>query len=573
LIAIIGIVVLSRRVPQTIGLSFNPTIGLFTMTSTPKLTRQLLVNCALGALVIVVSIVSLRPLHSGRAYSETSSTQPGKTASSEASNSGTDSSQPPAALAQAIDSVIDQSDLASARWGVSVISLTTGKEVYGRNARQLFIPASNMKIYTTGVALDLLGADFRWRTSAYAATQPDATGTISGDLILYGRGAPDLVTQARKEDDSSLARLADDLFQRGIRQVRGNVIGDESYFRGETVGDGWPWTDLQWYFGAEASALSVNDNEVQVSVLPPAKANATPEVRVNDAGNYVVVQNSLRMVERGERMTVGIARGLSDNQVRVWGEFPAGGRAFGARLSVHNPSLWTAKLFIKALRARGIEVQGTAQTRDARVAPKDRFDPSTSTELAFVSSKPLGEIVKETNKASINLYAELILRTLGRERGNLVPPATAPAGSERGDDEAGLEVIRLWLSRARIPTDGMALHDGSGLSRLNLVTPESISRILLSFSKTATAPVFRASLPISGKDGTLGGRLGKVGDRVIAKTGSLTYTTALSGYITSAGGEVLAFSILCNDQTSRASTARVIDQIVSLLAGDPATKS
>ena len=131
-----------------------------------------------------------------------------------------------------------------------------------------------MKIYTTGVALDLLGADYRWRTSAYAKAQPDATGTISGDLILYGRGAPDLVAQARKDsNDGSLARLADDLYQRGIRQVRGNVIGDESYFRGETLGDGWPWTDLQWYFGAEASALSVNDNEIELSILPPAKTD------------------------------------------------------------------------------------------------------------------------------------------------------------------------------------------------------------------------------------------------------------------------------------------------------------
>jgi len=144
-----------------------------------------------------------------------------------------------------------------------------------------------------------------------------------------------------------------------------------------------------------------------------------------------------------------------------------------------------------------------------------------------------------------------------------------PVGRERGDDEVGLEVIRLWLSRAGVSTAGMALHDGSGLSRLNLVTPESISRLLVSLSKTTAGPVFRASLPISGRDGTLKGRLEKLSDRVVAKTGSLTYTTSLSGYVTAAGGEVLAFSILCNDQTARASTIRVIDQIVSLLAADP----
>lgn len=543
------------------------------MSRTPKFTRQLLVNCALGVLLVVVSIVSLRPLHTGRAFSETGNKQSNSAASSRVFKSTTDSKQSPASLSQSIDSAIDQSEFASARWGVSVISLTSGREVYGRNAGQLFIPASNMKIYTTGVALDLLGPDYRWRTSAYAKTQPDATGTISGDLILYGRGAPDLVAQAKKDSsDGSLARLADDLYQLGIRQIRGNVIGDESYFRGEALGDGWPWTDLQWYFGAEASALSVNDNEIELRILPPVKPDAPPQVNVNDADNYLSIQNSLTVVKRGERMTIGINRGLSDNKVRVWGEFPLGGRGFGARLSVHNPSLWAARLFLKALQDRDIKVQGTAQTRDARVPPNERLDPSASIELAFVSSKPLSEIVKDTNKASINLYAELLLRTLGRERGNLVS-IPEPVGRERGDDEAGLEVIRLWLSRTGISTAGMALHDGSGLSRLNLVTPESISRLLASLSKTAAGPVFRASLPIAGRDGTLGERLGKVGDRLVAKTGSLTYTTSLSGYVTAAGGEVLAFSILCNDQTARASTTRVIDQIVSILAADPATKS
>jgi D-alanyl-D-alanine carboxypeptidase/D-alanyl-D-alanine-endopeptidase (penicillin-binding protein 4) len=145
-----------------------------------------------------------------------------------------------------------------------------------------------------------------------------------------------------------------------------------------------------------------------------------------------------------------------------------------------------------------------------------------------------------------------------------------PAGRERGDDEAGLEVIRLWLSRAGISTAGLALHDGSGLSRLNLVTPESLARVLISLSKTGAGPVFQESLPISGRDGTLGGRLGKVGNRVAAKTGSLIYTTSLSGYVTGAEGEMLAFSILCNDQTARANATRIIDQIVSVLAGEPA---
>jgi D-alanyl-D-alanine carboxypeptidase len=137
-------------------------------------------------------------------------------------------------LGKVIDQAIDESEIAEARWGIAVVSLRDGHTIYGRNSDKLFTPASNMKIYTTAVALDLLGADHEWRTSVYANAEPDAAGVIAGDLVLYGRGAPDLVAQTRNNNDNSLARLADDLYNRGVRRVRGNVIGDESYFRGHS---------------------------------------------------------------------------------------------------------------------------------------------------------------------------------------------------------------------------------------------------------------------------------------------------------------------------------------------------
>ena len=142
-------------------------------------------------------------------------------------------------------------------------------------------------------------------------------------------------------------------------------------------------------------------------------------------------------------------------------------------------------------------------------------------------------------------------------------------GRERGDDEAGLAVIRVWLARAGVATSQIALHDGSGLSRLDLVTPESSARLLLAISKTASASVFKDSLPISGRDGTLGGRLKTIIDRVSAKTGSLTYDNSLSGYLTTGKGEHLAFSIMCNDQIGRRNSTELMDQIVALLASFP----
>ncbi len=534
------------------------------MNSNSKMSGSSLAKSALILLLAILGLFFLRPLITGNAKDNASKERP-KVLSANPIRSGASETDE---LAYRINNAIETSEFAAARWGIKVVSMSNGKTLYQRDADKLFIPASNMKVYTTGVALDLLGADFRWRTSVYARAQPDPSGTVRGDLILYGRGAPDLVTRSQDDSIGSLAKLADGLYGRGIRRIDGNIVGDESFFRGDSLGDGWQWTDMQWYFGAEASALSVNENQIDVNLVPPSKSAEPPTARTSDAENYVTVENRMVAGKPGARPTIGVHRNLSDNNIQVWGEFAPGSKGFGARLSVHNPAMWAAKMFLKELKTRGIVVSGQAQARDSRHPQIQRLDPAQAVGLAEVTSAPLSEIVRKTNKESNNLYAELILRTLGRERGEMLGPSVQN-GRERGDDEAGLAVIRLWLSRAGVPTDRIALHDGSGLSRLNLVTPESTVGLLLALSKTAMGLTFKQSLPISGRDGTLGGRLKTLEDRVSAKTGSLTYTHSLSGYLTNAEGEQLAFSILCNDQTSRGNATRVIDQIISNLAALP----
>jgi len=470
-------------------------------------------------------------------------------------------------LGRTLDALLSSAEFSGSRWGIAVISLNDGKLVYEKNGDKLFTPASNMKVYTTAVALDLLGADYRWRTSVYAAAEPDPSGTINGDLILYGRGSPDLVATNKADNNNSLEELARSLANRGVKRVRGNVVGDESYFRGNPVGEGWEWNDLQWYFGAEASALSVNGNSVDVSVAPPTKAGEQPIVTTSDDDGYVQVTNNVATVERGASYRIGINRGLSDNKVNVWGEFPAGSRGYGVSLSVHHPSLWAARLFAKALRSQGITVDGQISSRDSRVPEKERLDPQRMVELASASGKTLGEIVRVTNKLSVNLYAELILRTLGHERRALLFESE-PRGRERGDDEAGVGIIRLWLARAGIRSDHLALHDGSGLSRLDLITPVATAQLMAAMRRTNSGQVFLDSLPVAGTDGTLGGRLPSLMGRVQAKTGALTYDNALSGYLTTGNGKSLVFSIISNDHASQGNAIRLIDRLVLALAGD-----
>jgi D-alanyl-D-alanine carboxypeptidase/D-alanyl-D-alanine-endopeptidase (penicillin-binding protein 4) len=220
-------------------------------------------------------------------------------------------------------------------------------------------------------------------------------------------------------------------------------------------------------------------------------------------------------------------------------------------------------LFIRSLQKQGISVGGTATSRNSRVPETQRFTPDSKVELASVVSQSLGEIAKITNKYSVNLYAELILRTLGRERGSTLGKETA--SRERGDEESGAELIRQWLARAGV-IDRVAIHDGSGLSRLNLVSPQSATGLLAGISRTNSAATFSDSLPVAGTDGTLQGRLSEVKDRVQAKTGAIIYDNSLSGYLMTPDGKRVAFSIISNDLVNRGSAIPLIDRLVLAMA-------
>jgi D-alanyl-D-alanine carboxypeptidase/D-alanyl-D-alanine-endopeptidase (penicillin-binding protein 4) len=463
-------------------------------------------------------------------------------------------------LARKIDQTINQSKFAMARWGVCVMSLRDGRVVYGRDAQKSFFPASNMKLITTAAALDLLGADYRWRTSVYVEKNPDADGTIVGDIFLYGRGAVDL-------DSNSLNQLADEIYKRGVRRVKGDVVGDESFFRGDALGEGWLWNDAQWFFGAEASALSINDNEVKIIVTPTA-FNQTANATLQPKSNYIQLNNETKTIEGNKVISIGIHRGLSNNDVRVWGGVPANSSGLNARLSVYKPALWAAQLFRDALKAKGISIEGNTRTLDAqdRQAGKG-FDLQNATELAYIESQTLNEVVRKTNKESWNLAAELMLRTIGQKFGNTAPDPEPKKMAVRGDDGAGAAVLKKWLGEKGIPTNGLSLHDGSGLSRLSLITPESLTRLLVFMTRHSSAQIFKDSLPIAGQDGTLSYRFknSSANGRIFAKTGTLTHISALSGYATASNGETFAFSIICNDETQPEDSIGIIDEIAALL--------
>ncbi len=452
-------------------------------------------------------------------------------------------------LAKKIDEIIETSEFSNARWGIFVVSLKDGRVIVARDARKLFNPASIQKTLTAIVALDKLGADYRWKTSINAAKEIE-NGVLNGNLTLYGRGAPDF-------GSDELNDLVNQLKAKGLTHITGNIVGDESYFKGEDIGDGWTWNDLQWHYGTEAGALTFNENKAGVYMKDGVPVAST---------DYVQIQNGLQPQKEGETKAFGIQRGLTDNQIYIWGNDD---KAYG-KIAVHNTALWAAKTLKESLEKNGITIDGEAKSVDWKTA--EHLNVENSVELAFVESQPLSEIVKKMNKRSINVYAELLLRSLGKNFGDTAPGDNRQLAEVRGDDLAGAEVIKKFLRENKVASEEIQIHDGSGLSRLDFVSPEAFVRAFIYAAQSNFSDVFTNSLPIAATDGTLGGRLGKVKGKIFAKTGSITFVNSLAGYAQTKDDEIYAFAIISNNITRKSDSSRIIDAIATSLVKNDKTE-
>jgi D-alanyl-D-alanine carboxypeptidase/D-alanyl-D-alanine-endopeptidase (penicillin-binding protein 4) len=455
------------------------------------------------------------------------------------------------AMCAEINEKIEKSPFVNARWGVFAVSLKDGRVVCSIDGRKLFNPASIQKTLTAIVALDKLGADYRWKTGVYSAGEIDANGILNGDLIVYGEGAPDF-------DSKGLENLVEQLQAKGLKRVTGNIVGDSSYFRGDPIGDGWTWNELQWYYGAEASALSFNENQAFINV-ENGVGHATTDYLQVTVGNPTSINSDKKGNKEPNYEAGGIKRGLDDNNFYVWGKV----KNFGARVSVVNPAGLVSKNLKESLQKRGITVDGESSSRDWKSA--EALDVSEANELASVQSQALVEIVKRMNKHSVNLYAELLLRTIGKRFGDTVPNDIQLPQNVRGDDTSGAAVMKRWLLEHKIAADDAQIADGSGLSRLDFVSPEQFARAFIAAAQSNYAQPFSDSLPIAATDGTLGGRLGKAKGKVIAKTGTITFVNSLAGYAATESGEVLAFVVITNNETKQKGVTNLIDAAVMTL--------
>jgi len=445
-------------------------------------------------------------------------------------------------LASRIRSVLTSNCLDPAKTGVQVVALKDGSEVFAQNPDAALKPASNQKLFTSAAALSLLKPDYVFPTVFYS-TKPVRDGVLDADLYIKGFGAPDLVSEF-------WWLMVQELSRQGLREIRGDLIADDTYFDSEERPKVWPDTvpDDSWV-SAPVGALSFNYDVVTVRVRPGPKAGTRPEVELIPLGSYFTINNHAVTKAGPSRLVVGRGFRQGMNTIEVSGSIRAGGAPIEVTKGVEDPALYALASFRELATKQGIVIRGA--TRKAAAPPE-------AIELFRFESKPLATIIRDMNKHSNNFIAETLLKTLGAEF------AGAP-----GTTQKGVEVVRDFLSRIGVPGNEIQMADGSGLSHENRTTARALVQTLRAMHDDFELwPEFLASLPIAGVDGTLQRRF-RAEDllrKVRAKTGKIAGVTSLSGYAVNGSGDTFAFSIVLNDYRCGTETIkRLTDRVCSAL--------
>jgi D-alanyl-D-alanine carboxypeptidase/D-alanyl-D-alanine-endopeptidase (penicillin-binding protein 4) len=435
-----------------------------------------------------------------------------------------------ASLAHDIGALVTTAPADRGTWGI-VIKTTAGETVYALNERKLFVPASNMKVLTLAAAAERLGWDFTFDTRLVAAGPIGARG-LDGDLVVVGSGDPTIDNW-----DGAATTLfrdwADRLRRLGVSKIHGRIIGDDDSFDDEAWGSGWAWDDLDRSFATGVGALQFNQNTAQLKIRGAARSGAPASVEIEPAGSGLTIRNFATSGGRGDP-PIEVRRRLDGPTLELRGSVAAGNGTVVRNVAVANPTLYFATALRDGLIAAGIEVEGEAVDIDDITDPPSRARGNV---LLDHHSPPLSEMAKTMMELSQNLYAETLLKTIGSQQtvGSSAAGRTAVAG-----------VLEAW----GLSPDEFKIVDGSGLSVYDLVTPDLVAGVLthVALDEQLRRP-FEASLPVAGREGTLSRRMrGTAAEgNVRAKTGSLSNSRALSGYVRDADGEDLVFSILVNN--------------------------
>src|SRR5437588_10872769 len=478
----------------------------------------------------------------------------------------------PATLAELqsrIEEIVKQPALEPGFFAVKIVSLDSGQVIFEQSANKFVRPASNMKLYTVATAFDRLTPEYHFITSVYAKERLE-DGKLKGDLIVYGRGDPSIAARFNNGDYfKGINDLADRIVAAGVKRIKGDLVGEESYFNGTPVGSGWEWEDLTWSYGAQLSALTINDHAIDLTVKPGESVGFPVVITTGPpATSFMTIANHAVTSARGSRNDLHIYRGLGANTLEISGSLPLGDTGFIGGVAVPDSALAFVSMLRDALVKRDVKIDRRVRTVNARsggsIVPNSPAG-LMPIEIAGLQSPPFSIIAAHTLKPSQNQYTELILRTLGKTQ----PANPVDESRARDNENSGLGVVTSFLRGAGVGESEIALNDGSGLSRNDLISANTTVQLLTFMTKHRYFSQFRDALPIAGVEGTLRTRMrGTPAEgNVRAKTGSLSSVASLSGYVTTAAGEHLVFSMMLNNYPDAAAVRRdSVDAIAILLA-------
>ncbi len=498
-------------------------------------------------------------------------------------------------LADRVAHITNEPGVMRAHWGVSVTKMD-GTPVFGLNDAQLFQPASNAKLFTTATAMALLPVDEHLKTQVIGVGTYNGS-TFTGDLVLKGAGdanfsgrpvpfvrVPAGATAPHRDELRYINELADKVKAAGIMQVNGNVVGDDSLFPNDPYPADWSIDDAPWYYGAPINALMIADNAFNLKVYPGTVAGSAPTVIMDPALPFYTVDMQAKTTAKGGESALDIQRDMGSRVIRVYGMIAVGQPPYSQDMSIADPAEYAAAALKAALEARGININGTAVAKHAPFYEtsftRHSMEPLTSLSLINIDPVVLGcttcgpnwenrtlaehvgprwgDDITITNKTSENQHAEVFLRQLGL---NITGFGTSMQGER---------VIRTFLTtRVRIDPDDFIFFDGSGLSGHDLVTPRAATKLLAYAATQPWGAFWKDSFPVGGEDGTLRARFpaAPLKDHVFAKTGTLSESRGLSGYVDCASGQTLIFSIFVNAHTPRTSDdQKAMDRIVAAIA-------
>jgi D-alanyl-D-alanine carboxypeptidase/D-alanyl-D-alanine-endopeptidase (penicillin-binding protein 4) len=445
-----------------------------------------------------------------------------------------------------VDALLGVVPASKGEWGILVIDAATGETLYELNADRYFVPASNMKLFTTALALAKLGPDYRFHTTVETNGAVSADGVLQGDLLLVGRGDPNLSNrkfpyELKEEFDGApekvLAELADLVKAKGVTEIAGDVIGDDSYFPREAYPNGWEIGDMVWEYGAAISAIVVDDNTVTLMLTPGESAGSPVQAVISPGTPDFILQNDVVTSASETKSDLTLIREPNSKIVIIRGTLPAHSAPRKLVLAIHDPAEHAAALLTQMLAERGVKIGGSA--RATHIPELANATPRAV--LAEHVSVPLSDSVKLVNKVSQNLHTEMLLRAAARNTAVWNTP----------DDL--MKFPADFYAAAGIAPGDVVQTDGSGLSRHDLVTPRSVVALLKYAQGQLWFSSYFASLPVAGVDGTLETLMKNTpaAGRIHAKTGSVEHVRTRSGFADTLGGRRLIFSFLSNNQAGK----------------------